>query len=506
MNQTDWTGRWNLYEPDAPAIHDADEGIRLSFKDLHQKGSTLAAILSRDYGLKQGDRIAILSENSLEHLFLFAAAQKAGFILVPFNYRLAASELDYLLTDCRPELFLYESGFALKDASGISKIDALKEARHVPHQEALKKLRARMEDSAPEEFEARQLEADDPIFILYTSGTTGFPKGAIYTHGMLFWNSINTSISLNLGTQSRTVNVMPFFHTGGWNVLTTPFLHLGGCSTMLKRFDAGRVLELLERERASIFMAVPTMLQMIADDPYFESVDLTGLDYIIVGGEPMPIPLIERWQEKGIAIRQGYGMTEVGPNLTSLHQRDALRKKGSIGRPNFYVQHKIVDEEGRVVGTNETGELLLKGPMVTPGYWRNPEASAKAIKDGWFHTGDLVREDEEAYLYVVDRIKNMFISGGENVFPVQVERILLQLPEIAEAAVVGVPNEKWGEVGKAFIVLKKEAELSIESIQAHCRTHLAGFKVPRHYSFLSELPKNDTGKLDRKQLKKESLQ
>ncbi len=309
-------------------------------------------------------------------------------------------------------------------------------------------------------------------------------------------------MSLIVNAKSRTVNCMPFFHTGGWNVLTTPFLHHGGYTCLVKKFDAATILQLLETEQPTIFMGVPTMLKMIADEPAFANADFSSLLYIIVGGEPMPIPLIETWHAKGVAIRQGYGMTEVGPNLTSLHQDDAIRKKGSIGFPNFYVEIKIVDETGKPVATNEAGELLLRGPMVTPGYWRNEAATAKAIEDGWFHTGDMLRQDAEGYLYVVDRIKNMFISGGENVYPAEVERVIVSHPQLSEAAVIGVPDDRWGEAGKAFVVRKPTAQLSEQEVIDFCKSKLAKFKVPKHIAFLEALPKNDTGKIDKKALEK----
>jgi fatty-acyl-CoA synthase len=311
-------------------------------------------------------------------------------------------------------------------------------------------------------------------------------------------------MSLIINTESRTVNCMPPFHTGGWNVLTTPLLHHGGFIFLMKKFEPAEVLRLINEEKVSIFMGVPTMLKMMADEPAFESSDFSQLYYIIVGGEPMPIPLIEKWHKKGVPIRQGYGMTEVGPNLTSLHQDDAVRKKGSIGRPNYYVEIKIVDEKGREMPANQAGELLLKGPMVTPGYWKNEEATRKTIEEGWFHTGDRVRQDEEGYLFVVDRIKNMFISGGENVYPAEVERALVAHPEVSEVAVIGVPDDRWGEVGHAFVVSVKGAKLSAETLKEYCLEHLAKFKIPKHYSFLEALPKNDAGKINKRILKEKS--
>jgi fatty-acyl-CoA synthase len=223
--------------------------------------------------------------------------------------------------------------------------------------------------------------------------------------------------------------------------------------------------------------------------------------YIIVGGEAMPIPLIEKWHNRNIPIRQGYGLTEVGPNVTSLNHTDAIRKQGSIGTPNFFYQVKLVNEEGMEQHGAAIGELLLKGPNVTPGYWNNTEATRDTIKDGWFHTGDRVRRDEDGFLFVVDRIKNMYISGGENVYPAEVEYLLRQHPAIDHVAIVGVPDPKWGETGMAFIVLKQNASLSKEEIIDYCRQNLAKYKIPGHIAFLDELPKNDAGKIDRKVLK-----
>ncbi len=264
--------------------------------------------------------------------------------------------------------------------------------------------------------------------ILYTAGTTGLPKGAIITHKMLFWNSINTSLRLDLTSADHTQSYAPFFHTGGWNVLFTPFLHHGASHTLLSKFEPDLILQLMEKEKTTLFFGVPTMLQMMADSPYFDKVDLSSVRYAIVGGAPMPIPLINIWHKKGVYIRQGYGLTEVGPNCFSLHHNDAIRKKGSIGFPNYYIETKIINETGKECQPNEVGELWLKSPVVTPGYWNKPNETKTAITDEWFHTGDMVKADEEDYVYVVDRKKNMFISGGENVYPAEVEAFIVTHP------------------------------------------------------------------------------
>lgn len=496
--QQDWTAKWALYSPDKVAVKEAETGRLLTYGQLSRLSDALCAYLQQQFDIQPGDRVALLAENNLEYIALFAAMQRMGFVLVPLNYRLAAAEVDYLLKDAAPKLAICEEKFeaALKSGEELAK---------VPHYLPWAKLEAfcdAQKDQPQPSFPMQPVEGKHPAFILYTSGTTGFPKGAIYSHKMLFWNSINTAMSLIINTESRTVNVMPPFHTGGWNVLTTPFLHHGGYTVLMRRFDPERVLELLQEEQATLFMGVPTILKMMADAPGFEAAAFPSLYYLIVGGEPMPIPLIEEWDKKGVAVRQGYGMTEVGPNLFSLHQDDAISKKGSIGRPNFYVQARIVDSQGQDVPTGTPGELWLKGPMVTPGYWQNEAATEQSITDGWFHTGDRVRADEGHYFFVVDRIKNMYISGGENVYPAEVERVLQAHPGVAEAAVIGVPDEKWGESGRAFVVLKSGgAALDAEALRAHCKSHLAKFKVPRDVVFLKELPKNDTGKINRAALK-----
>lgn len=492
----DWASKWARYSPHKTAFKDYFSGNTLSFLQLNKAANALAHYFSSVYQLEKGDRVAVLTENCLEYLVLFAVAQKTGIILVPLNYRLKAAELDYMLKDATPSLLITEE----KLQKEIKNTSFAKEIKHHWPLNSLADFCNTHKDAQTKgSFPLTPLLEDDPIFILYTSGTTGFPKGAIYSHKMLFWNSVNTSMSLIIDTESRTVNCMPPFHTGGWNVLTTPFFHHGGYSCIMKSFDPSITLALLEAERPTIFMAVPTMLKMMADEPNFEQVDLSSLKYIIVGGESMPIPLIERWHQKGVPIRQGYGMTEVGPNLTSLHHDDAISKKGSIGRSNYYVDIRLVDPSGKEVQANEAGELLLRGPMVTPGYWQNPEATQKTIKDNWFHTGDMACQDEEGYLYIVDRIKNMFISGGENVYPAEVERTIIQHPNVSEVAVVGIPHPKWGEVGKAYIVCK-ETMNSAELI-AFCKDRLAKFKVPKEVAFVSSIPKTNTGKIDRKAVK-----
>jgi fatty-acyl-CoA synthase len=492
ITEFDWSARWRLYTPEQIAVKEALTGRALTYAELDLAAARLANYL-KARGLQRGDRLAILAEFSLEHIVLFSVAQKTGIVLVPLNYRLAAREIDYLIGDAAPVLLVYTSKYKtlLEDAPQAQGIGWCN----------MEEITAAMGDEQLfAELVAVQLEENDPVFILYTSGTTGFPKGATYTHKMLVWNSLNTALRLQITGNDRTLMCMPPFHTGGWNVLTTPFLHFGATVVLLPQFEAELVMALLEREQINVFMVVPTMIKMLSESQAFEATDLSHLRYFIVGGEALPIPVIEAWNKKGVPIRQGYGLTEVGPNVTSLPQEDVIRKIGSIGFPNFYLETRLVDADGKEVKGAGTGEFWLKGDVVTPGYWKHPEATAEAITDGWFHTGDLLRRDDEGYLYVVDRLKNMFISGGENVYPAEVEKYLLTHPAISEAVVIGVVDEKWGEVGKAFIVLKTEGKLDEAQLKAYCIGELAKFKVPKSFVFVDEIPKNDSGKLDRKRL------
>lgn len=499
MTTTDWCAKWALYSPDKIAFKEYETSRTLTYGQLNRAADALSWHLTQDLGLKKGDRVAVLAEFCLEYVVLFSAAQKTGCILVPLNYRLAAPEINFMLSNAQPLLVLSEEKFT-------TTLEKAPRYRRIKHRYSLQLVRHFLENTLPPQpFPPVRLGDKDPLFILYTSGTTGEPKGAIYTHKMLFWNSINTSISLVVNSESRTLLFAPPFHTGGWNVLTTPFLHHGGYTCLLKKFDPAAVLELLQSERCTILFGVPTMLKMLADEPTFAQASFPHLQYAVVGGEPMPLPLIEVWHHKNVPVRQGYGMTEVGPNLTSLHQDDAVRKRGSIGRPNFYVETQITDETGHPCAPNQPGELWLRGPMVTPGYWRNKAATEKAFAPGqWFKTGDLVRRDEDGYITVVDRIKNMFISGGENVYPAEIERVLLGHPGVSEAAVVGVPDEKWGEVGRAFIVCSAGISLTEADVLAYCYEKLAKYKVPKSIVFLELLPKSDTGKINRLLLKKQS--
>ncbi|MEO8231870.1 MAG: AMP-binding protein [Ignavibacteriota bacterium] len=493
--QLDWLANWAKYTPNRMFLREHQRDVQWNYSDFNLRANALADYLYNQYKIKKGDRIAIYSKNKSEHVVLFLACIKLGALLVPLNFRLMPRELDILINDAEPKLFFYDEEFS----DHIPKLSSVNKIKFVNTLDEITKFL--FENNIKSDFVSSQISTeDDAVMILYTAGTTGLSKGVIITHKMLFWNSINTGLRLDLHSSDHTQSFAPFFHTGGWNVLFTPFLHHGASHTLLTQFDADLILQLMEKEKATILFGVPTMLQMMADSTYFNKVDLSSVRYAIVGGAPMPIPLINIWHNKGVFIRQGFGLTEVGPNCFSLHQDDAIRKKGSIGFPNFYIETKIVKEDKTECAANEVGELWLKSPVITPGYWKNDIATKETITDGWFHTGDLVKQDEDGYFYVVDRKKNMYISGGENVFPAEVETYLYTNEKIKEAAVIGVDDKKWGEVSKAYIVLKDDQISNEKEIIDYCRGNLAKYKIPKYVEFLSELPKTEAGKIDKKKL------
>ena len=496
INTYDWFKKWAGYHPDKVAFKCYSTGKEKTYGQLHEEATMVAIWLTEEYGLRKGDRIAVLAENCLEYIILFSVCQKSGIVLVPLNYRLAGPELDFMINHSDPKLFFCEDKF-------LNKVEDLESYKSIPFSLPLSKISKFVEENEyrEQQFPQAEFEEDHPLFIIYTSGTTAYPKGAIYSHKMLFWNCLNTAIRLEITTNDRALNCAPPFHTGGWNVLQSTFILFGGYTLLMKSFDGTDVLNVLEEDQHTIFWGVPTMLKMMAESEKFQTCNLSGIRYMVIGGEAMPIPLIEKYHQKGVPVRQGYGLTEVGPNVYSLDHSDAFRKQGSIGTPNFFYEVRLVDEKGNDVPDGEAGELLIKAPTVTPGYWKNPEATANTIVDGWFHTGDLVKRDEDGFYYVVDRIKNMYISGGENVYPAEVEHLIRKMPNVIDVAIIGVPHKKWGETGMAFVVAKDSSGLFENEIIEFCLKNLAKYKTPSKVMFIDALPLNNAGKVDKKQLK-----
>lgn len=491
MIQTDWLKKWKEYSPENVALVDGLTHRQWTYSELFQVSNAVALRLQKNHGITKGDRVALLAANEIESVALYFAVNRLGAVLVPVNHRLSSSEIDYILDNCQAKLLVHSDEFTTVAANKKNKSAQIT---------LLTGPGSLFAETVSVEELPFLADFKDSAMILYTSGTTGFPKGAVLTHESLFWNSINTTLRLNISQSDCFINFAPLFHTGGWNVLLTPFLHRGAKTILLKKFDSDLILQLLQKYQCTLLFGVPTTLDMMSRSDQFAKIDLSSVRYAIVGGEPMPIPLIRQWHSKGVPIRQGYGLTEFGPNVFSLNEEHALSKIGSIGFPNFYIEAKVINKKGEKATTGEVGELILRGPMVMKEYWGNPQATAETIKDGWLYTGDLVRQDKDGFFYVVGRKKEMYISGGENIYPAEVEQALRAHQDVLEAAVIGVADEKWGEVGCAFIVVKNK-NIGEDQVAEFCKTKLAKFKVPKYFRFLEALPKGDSGKILKKELR-----
>jgi fatty-acyl-CoA synthase len=453
-------GRWLADRaratPERVAI---DAGGRvLSYAELDAAASAFAASFAAR-GLARGDRIATLTGNSPEHVAICFACARLGLTLLPLSWRLSPPELAYQLDDAEPALLLVEDAYAA----------------------ALDRPYERLEQPPPGRVPEVEVADDDPLLLIYTSGTTGKPKGALLTHANCFWTCLGFDLSVGVSRDDIVLQVLPQYHCGGWNVHALLAWWKGAVVLLERAFDAARCLELIERRRVTTMMGVPAMYLFMANEPGFADADLSSLRRAVVGGAPMPEPLLETWAERGVEIVEGYGLTEAAPNVLA------------AGKPYPFVDVRLSPE----------GELQVRGPNVFPGYWRDPEATREAFThDGWLRTGDVAERDADGCYRIKGRLKEMFISGGENVYPAEVEAVLHAHPAVGDAAVVGVPDERWGEVGLAFVVAAGVGE---EELVAFCRERLARFKVPKSVRFVGEIPRNSMGKIQKAELRAEAL-
>ncbi len=499
----DWIGRRAQLTPNKVALVDTlNSDRRITYWEWSQAVNRTARFLQERLGVRKGDRVAILAHNSVEYLDLWFALGRIGGVMQTLNWRLTPHELAGLLRDGEPVALVYGEEFA-------ETVDRLRDrVPGVPRYVSLG------EPAAPDDlpFAGREgfsdaplpeveLTWDDPWAICYTGGTTGLPKGAVLTHRAITANAVNTVISWGLTPDDVAILNAPLFHTGGLNVFTAPLVYVGGTSIVCKGFDPDQVFDLIRDAGVTLFFGVPTMFIMLQQHPRWEEADFSRLKIVISGGAPCPMPVFERFWKRGVDFKTGYGLTEAGPNTFWLPPEDVRRKPGSVGFPLFHIDVRVVREDGSACDPGEVGELIIRGPHVCAGYWRNPEATAQAIRDGWLHTGDLARYDEEGYYYIVGRLKDMIISGGENVYPAEVESVMHAHPAVAEAALIGVPHPKWGEVGRAVVVLRPGAHLTEEALIAFCRERLAGFKVPKSVVFVDALPKTGANKVDKERLR-----
>lgn len=503
MSFNDWLSRRRLYTPRRVAVVDDATGRHYSYGELDARATRVAQHLQSRVGVQPGDRVACLATNRIEYLDLYFACGKIGAVLVPLNVRLPAPAVVELLEDCQAKVLVYEASFAEIEAAarraGVAPQRWPMDATDQTAAESVASVLASTEPAAAT-VDVYHANETDTAMILYTSGTTGRAKGAMIPYGQIHWNALNTIIGLQLTQNDTAFLNMPLYHTGGWHVLFTPLMLLGGRVILQQRFDAERCNQLLGPEGITILFGVPTTLRMMREAPNFSTADFASVRFAIFGGESCPLPVIQAYAERGVAMRQGYGLTEAGPNCFSLPAEDAIRNQGSIGFPNFHVDVRLRRDDGTEAGAGEVGELLMRGPHLFAGYWNNPEETAQVLQEGWLATGDLMTSDEEGYYYVVGRKKEMYVSGGENVYPAQIERILQKHPAVALAAVVGVPDPKWGEAGWAYVKLHPDQSPGDEELHAWCKQHLASFQCPAKIVTSAELPLGHSGKVDKRAL------
>lgn len=495
MLVTDWLRSAADHHPQRVALEDIATGERLSYAELDLRVGRIAWSLQEQYRLPKGARIAVLAQNRFAHIELLFAGARAGVVVVPLNWRLAAGELCAIVQDFQPSLLIFEPEFAATAVSATDGIDCV-----------------RLAVDEPQGYESLQSEAkgaiatmaprpdDDLWMLLYTSGTTGRPKGVMQTFGMVYVNAFNAFIANKVAPGDVFLNVLPFFHTGGLNLYTLPVLMAGGTVIIERRFDPEVTLARLSSDVDSMF-AVPAIYLTLANHPAFPGTRFQRLRNLSVGGAPIPPAIGDAFAAKGIVVAPSYGMTEAGPTIFASDAQTAAHKPLSVGKPVGASLVRLVDKAGNEIQHAGQGELQIAGPVVTPGYWNRPDATREAIKEGWLSTGDVAMRDDDGDIFIVDRLKDMFISGGENVYPAEVENFLYDLPDIAEAAVIGVPNARWGEVGLAVVVPRPGNKIEPERLRTACRAQLAGYKVPQHVRIVDSLPRTPSGKVEKHKLR-----
>lgn len=498
----DWIAHHARTRPTKIASIDLATGRRFSYAQMNQRCQQLAGALKHDLGIAPGDRVAVLANNNTNCFEVQFACWKLGAILVPLNWRLSAAELEFILGDCQPRVLIVDDEFASLGQTvgarcGIEYLVNWDSTIDTGlNYEALIDNPGVLEHAHP-------AFLDTPVTIMYTSGTTGRPKGAIITQGMVFYNAVNCTEFFALGVNMVNLAFLPLFHIAGLNTYANPAYHWGGCNVVMRSFEPAACLDLITNPDAGIthFLGVPTNYLFMSQLPAFKDASFPTIVAAGLGGAPTPLPLLEAWGERGLPLQQGFGMTETSPLVTALKREDCMTKIGSAGLPGMHTEVRVVAEDGSDVSAGQIGELWTRGPNVTPGYWQYPEANEASFEDGYLKTGDAARIDEDGFIYIVDRWKDMYISGGENVYPAEVETVIYQLPPVAEVAIIGVADDKWGEVGKAFVVLKPDSTIDEQAIINHCGDKLARFKVPKTVVFIDELPHNATGKVLKRQLR-----
>jgi fatty-acyl-CoA synthase len=491
MHIGDCIRKWSELCPNKAAV--IDNGHEFSYLELNKRCNKVANFLLQQ-GISKGDRVGVLLYNCHEYLEIYVALTKIGAILVPLNWRMAPPEAQYILNDCEASYLFFDEALlktAVHIRNSVEKIrNYISLAREpIPWAESYESVEE-FSSNEPTGFIEPNLE--DPHLILYTSGTTGFPKGAVLSNRKTFFNALNADVFYRLTPEDIFLVSRPLFHSGGLLVDSTPALYKGATVIYKRRFSPKEYLETIEKYQVTIMETSATFLSFVLKEGDLSTYNLNSLKSCYTGGERISAALLKEYHERGIPLSQIFGMTETSI-LTWLSTGDAVKKCGSVGKPVLYGEVRIVDGEMHSVKTGDIGEVVVSGPILMSGYWNKPEVTREVMRNGWFHTGDLATIDDEGFIYIVDREKDMFISGGENVYPAEIEKILLTHPKISDVAVYGVPDEKWGEVGKASILLKEQKMCASEVVR-FLRGKIGKFKIPNYVEFVDDLPRTATGK------------
>ncbi|MDJ0657525.1 MAG: AMP-binding protein [Xanthomonadales bacterium] len=492
----DWLGYHARYDGDVVAAVDVDQGRSYTYRQLDDRLRRLANGLQHAFGVGKGDRVALLAQNSTAVYECLFGGWELGAALMPLNWRLSAPEIAALIEHGEPRVLIYDEEFEhLVEGLSVPTLRRSPESDTCSYEQLIA-------DHTPE-VESAALTIDDLSTLLYTSGTTGKPKGVMGTFRMMRDTIIHAALHGALNATSRSLTAAPMFHSAGLYGFSMPIFHYGGTLYIMKNWDPARYLELMTDPDIGIThtIGVPIQYAMLAQQPAFAEASFPTLQMAGVGAAPAPGDLLEKWAAKGVYLAQSYGLTEAF-SVCFLLPQSARSKPGSVGHRMMHTRLKVADEQGNLVEPGVVGEIQIKGPAVTPGYWKDPEATHEAYLDGWFRTGDAARIDHDGTIYIVDRYKDMYISGGENVYPAEIENVLEGIPEILAAAVVGVPDERWGETGLAALQIRPGSSLSAEQVTEYLRERLAGYKVPRHVRFMEALPMSAQGKVQKPEIKR----
>ncbi len=501
INIGDWIRKWSFLQPRKIAL--IFEGHLFTYQELNDRVNQLCHLLL-DLGVRKRDRISVLLYNCHQYIEIFFAISKMGAILVPLNWRLAGPELEFIINDSGSRMLIFDPEFeevvdSIRPHLNLSNGDYISVGPPCPvwAKDYERGLQGNFIHEPHLDVPAGD---EDPHILMYTSGTTGVPKGAILSHRKTFFNALNADIFYNLTSKDIMMVARPLFHSGGLLVEAAPVLYKGGTLILKKRFRSQEILKTIQKYRVTLLEMAATVYQFMLQECDITQYDLSSIRGYFTGGERVPLAMLKEYQGKGITISQIFGQTEAS-TITSLSLDEAALKIGSVGLPVFHGEVRIVDKTGKDVSPEEVGEIIVRGPTLMSGYWNRPDLTAETIRDGWLYTGDLARRDEEGYYYIVDREKDMYVSGGENVYPAEIEKVLYTHPKIFDAGIIGVPDERWGEVGKAYVVLKPGETMRNGEVFEFLKGKMAKYKIPKYAEYIEELPKTASGKIQKFLLK-----